>query len=135
MDKLLPLIGDGRALYLPVSDESAPFALRRFKAAIASGRIRLLPLKQPLSEQRDGAEVLSLAALADGLAPLGEPELRNLLVLLPNGLAWDMEGLPTTSALGLVGFVLLNDFVTGTPIQRVELMNLGRLAQIFSRQA
>ena len=88
--------------------------------------------------QRDGHNLLSLAALGAALDELSASEdldLQNLVVLIPNRVGWDDSGSTNDRVLNMVKFVLLRDFVVGVPVDRAALRNIGRLAQIIATQA
>lgn len=133
--RLLPLLGEGRVLYLGVVAGSE--LERRMREEFGDDkRIVLLSQEVGVFETRDGRPVLSLAALAAGLASsLNDDQMKNLIVLIPDMVGWDDAGLGERSILDDVGILLLRDFVTGIPVDRALLRNIGRIAEIISTQA
>ncbi|MBV9080816.1 MAG: hypothetical protein JO102_06825 [Elusimicrobia bacterium] len=136
--EIVGMLGAGRHLYLPYedNDDVAKAVAARFNGdATAGGRIRRVAPAAPIYRNPNGRAVLVLASLAANLSGLSKTEAKNLIVLVPQGVAWDATGLPKGTVLDWVGFILLKDFVSGVPIDKVGLLNIGRLAEIIASQA
>ena len=129
------MLGTGRRLYLPYDEKSdVGRAIKRAFANDPATADRVIPLPET-APMYDDLGVLSLSALAAGLARLPKEEQKNLLVLMPQGISWSTNGLGRGSVLDWVGFVLLRDFVAGVPVDLVGLTNISRLAEVISSQA